>query len=214
VSADIARAPLVVAIDFKQPQSYLAKGPTSKLAAAIGIEIDWQPIAARPLREPPCETAGDDRGARHRRFRARYCARDLRRYAESQGLALGDLHRSTDSSIAGMGLLWAKKHTARTGDSSVVVAYVDRVFDGYWGGALALEQPDAIRGVLERVGVATAGFDLETLRAEYDATLERWRAAGMVEAPAYLIGDEVFIGRAHLPMIEWIVTGRDGPPPI
>jgi 2-hydroxychromene-2-carboxylate isomerase len=205
---------VTVAIDFKQPQSYLAKGPTAKLAAALGVAIDWQPIEARPFREPPSEIAGDDRGARHRRFRARYFERDLRRYAESQGLVLGDLDRATDSSVAGMGLLWAKRHAAKTRDGKVVQAYVDRVFDDYWNGALALAEPDAIRGVLDRVGVAAAGFDPATLRAEYAALLERWAAAGMVNAPAYLVGDEVFIGRAHLPMIEWIVTGRAGPPPI
>ena len=38
--------------------------------------------------------------------------------------------------------------------------------------------------------------------------LARWREAGVVEAPAYLVGDEVFIGRAHLPMIEWIYQAR------
>jgi 2-hydroxychromene-2-carboxylate isomerase len=214
VSAVERQPPLIVAIDFRQPQSYLAKGPTLKLAAALGIEIDWQPMEARPLRELPSETAGDDRGARHRRFRARYFEHDLRRYAESQGLTLGNVRRAADSSVAGTGLLWAKRHAARTGDSSVVDAYVDRVFDGYWGGALALAQPDAIRGLLERVGVPAAGFDPGALRAEYDALLGRWAAAGMVEAPAYLVGDEVFIGRAHLPMIEWLLTGRAGPPPV
>jgi 2-hydroxychromene-2-carboxylate isomerase len=214
VSAATQHPPLLVAIDFKQPQSYLAKGPTAKLASALGIEIDWQPMEARPLREPPSETAGDDRGARHRRFRARYFEHDLRRYAQSQGLVLRDLHRAADSSVAGIGLLWARKQAAETGDSSVVGAYVERVFAEYWGGALALEQTDAIRDVLERAGVAAAGFDPAALRAEYGALLERWAAAGMVEAPAYLVGDEVFIGRAHLPMIEWLLTGRTGPPPV
>jgi 2-hydroxychromene-2-carboxylate isomerase len=214
VSDATKQSPLLVAIDFKQPQSYLAKRPTEKLAAALGIEIDWQPMEERPFREPPPETSGDDRGARHRRFRARYFEHDLRRYAESQGLVLGDLRRATDSSVAAMGLLWAKKHAAKAGDTSVVDAYVDRVFEEHWGGTLALEQPDAIRGVLERVGVAANGFDPVSLRAEYEALLERWAAAGMVEAPAYLVGDEVFIGRAHLPMIEWLITGRTGPPPV
>jgi 2-hydroxychromene-2-carboxylate isomerase len=102
--------PLRVGIDFKQPQSYLAKAPTQLLAATLGIEIDWQPMNARPFADPAAEMSGDGRGARHRRFRADYFERDLRRYAEAQGLTLGDVHRSADSSIAGMGLLWARKH--------------------------------------------------------------------------------------------------------
>ena len=101
--------PLRMGIDFKQPQSYLAKGPTQKLAASLGIAIDWLPMSARPFADPAVEMEGDSRGARHRRFRAEYFERDMRRYAASQGLVLGDLHRSADSSLAGMGLLWAKK---------------------------------------------------------------------------------------------------------
>ncbi len=214
MSFALPSGPLIVAIDFKQPQSYLAKGPTAKLAAAHGIEIDWQPMTARPLQDPPEETIGDDRGARHRRFRARYFERDLRRYAEAQGLVLGDIHRWPDSSVAGMGLLWAKRHAAGAGDAKVVDAYVHRVFDGYWGGGLALDDAGAIRAVLDAVGAPAAAFDPASLRAEYESVLEHWRVAGLVEAPAYVLGEEIFIGRAHLPMIEWLITGKTGPPPV
>jgi hypothetical protein len=40
------------------------------------------------------------------------------------------------------------------------------------------------------------------------------RTAGLVEAPAYVLGEEIFIGRAHLPMIEWLITGKAGPAPV
>lgn len=214
MTAPALTGPLVVGIDFKQPQSYLAKGPTAKLAAALGIEIDWQPMVARPREDPPSETAEDDRGARHRRFRAAYLARDLERYAASQGLGLGGLDRSTDSTLAGMGLLWVRRQAASAGVGRIVDAYVDRVFDDYWGGTLDLGDAGAIRGVLQRVGASAAGFDPEALREEYDHVLSRWREAGAVEAPAYLVGDEVFIGRAHLPMVEWMWKGKAGPPPV
>ena len=203
-------APLIVAIDFKQPQSYLAVGPTMKLAAALGIEVDWQPMAARPLRTPE-ETIGDDRGARHRRFRARYFERDLRRYAETQGLRLGDVYRAADSSVAGMGLLVgeeARRARRRGEDGRRLRA---RVFDGYWSGGLALDDAAAIRGVLETVGAPAAAFDPASLRAEYESVLEHWRAAGLVDAPAYVLGEEIFLGRAHLPMIEWLHHGQGRP---
>jgi hypothetical protein len=44
--------------------------------------------------------------------------------------------------------------------------------------------------------------------------LADWREAKAFEAPAYVVGDEVFIGRAHLPMIEWLYRGRTGAPPV
>lgn len=205
---------LLVAIDFEQPQSYLAKGPTSRLAASLGIAIDWQPMVARPIAEPTDETEGESRGARHRRMRARYFEYDLRRYAEAQGLVLGEVHRAGDSSVAGIGLLWVKRHASGAMGLAAVDAYVNRVFDGYWRGALALDDVDAIRGLMDRIGLTGSAFDPAALHDEYERSLERWRVAGMIEAPAYLVGDEVFIGRAHLPMVEWLLRGKDGPPPV
>ena len=211
--------PLRVGIDFKQPQSYLAKGPTRLLAATLGIAIDWLPMNARPFAEPTAETQGDGRGARHRRFRAAYFERDLERYAAAQGLTLRDVHRAPDSSLAGMGLLWAKQHAAAPATGAparrgAVDAYVDLMFDEYWRDGLDLEDESAIRGVLERAGVPTAGWNAAVLRPEYDAVLAGWREAKAVEAPAYIVGDEVFIGRAHLPMIEWLYRGRAGVVPV
>jgi 2-hydroxychromene-2-carboxylate isomerase len=39
-------------------------------------------------------------------------------------------------------------------------------------------------------------------------------AAAVWNVPAFLVGGELFIGRKHLPMVEWLATGRTGPPPI
>jgi 2-hydroxychromene-2-carboxylate isomerase len=204
---------LTVGIDFAQPQSYLAHGPTRALAAARGISIDWQPMAARSLQEPASETLGESRGARHRRMRARYVETDLRRYAEAQGLTLGDLGRRADSSLAGMALLWVKRHAERAGGAATVDAFVGRVFDGYWGDTLAIEDPAALQAVMGDLGLPAPSFDPTAVRDEHQQTIERWRAVGAVEAPAYRVGDEVFIGRAHLPMIEWLLGGRVGPAP-
>jgi hypothetical protein len=37
---------------------------------------------------------------------------------------------------------------------------------------------------------------------------------GAFGVPAYLLHGEVFIGRQHLPMLEWLLTGQPGAPPI
>jgi 2-hydroxychromene-2-carboxylate isomerase len=229
VSAPAARAEraapgsIVVAIDFKQPQSYLALGPTLGLAAACGVAIDWRPFAGRPLERPSAEgrrLGADDRTARHLRFRARYFERDIERYASAQGLVLRDLYRAPDVSVAGMGLLFAKRTSAPAGAASIggapglVDAYVDRVFTGYWSGDLDIEDVAAIRGVLATVGADAGRFDPAALRDEYERSLTALREAGVIGAPAYLVGDELFIGRAHLPMIRWLLDGKAGSPPI
>jgi 2-hydroxychromene-2-carboxylate isomerase len=49
------------------------------------------------------------------------------------------------------------------------------------------------------------------VRAEVDALLNE---RGAVGAPGYLVEDELFLGRQHLPMIRWILEGRKGHGPI
>jgi len=210
---------LVVAIDFKQPQSYLAFGPTRDLAASMGIAIDWRPFAAASLErvadEAPADSVADDRTSRHLRFRARYVENDLHRYAAAQGLVLRDLHRAPDASLAGRGLLFVKEAAASNAvDRRVVDAYVHRVFTGYWRGKLDLEEVEAIRGILAEVGADAAAFRPDSLRDAFDDCRSGLRASGVIATPAYLVGDELFLGRAHLPMIRWLLEGRTGPPPI
>jgi 2-hydroxychromene-2-carboxylate isomerase len=209
------RRTLLVAIDFAQPQSYLAHGPTTRLAASLGAAIDWQPLDARPFAEPASETEGESRGARHRRMRAEYFERDLRRYAEALGLTLGEVRQRADSTVAGMGLLWLKSRIAAVdGTSPAIDGYVRRVFERHWRAGLPLDDAAGIRSLLDEITGSASTFDPSAMREEYERTVEGWRAAGLVNAPAFRVGDEVFIGRAHLPMIEWLLLGRVGPAPI
>lgn len=203
-------SPLIVVVDFKQPQSYLALAPTLELAASCGVAIDWRPFVARPSARPSAPSPGDDRTARHLRFRALYFERDLRRYAEAAGLELGDVYRSPDSSVAGMGLLFAARALGRSGAGE----YVARVFDGYWRGALDLEDVVALRGVLSALHADGAALEPDRLREDFERSVSELYQAGVVTAPAYVLGGEVFIGRAHLPMVRWLLAGKDGPPPI
>ena len=155
-----AGRPCAWRIDFKQPQSYLAKGPTQKLAASLGIAIDWLPMSARPARRS---------GRRDGRRRSRSAPPPFPRATTSSATCGGTpaprawcsatCTGRPDSSLAGMGLLWAKKHAGGAGHARCVDAYVDLVFDGYWREGLRIEDESAIRGVLERAGVPATGFD-------------------------------------------------------
>jgi 2-hydroxychromene-2-carboxylate isomerase len=145
---------------------------------------------------------------RHRRIRAEYLARDLRRYAESRGLELGDVYREPDTEAASLGLLWLRR-----GAPALASDYVTRVFDRLWR-----ENAAADLGFVERaLAAAPAGFrgfakgdgsrELAALRAELEA-------AGVWNVPAFLVHGDVFLGRQHLPMVEWLATGQTGVPPI
>ena len=197
--------PLAVVLDIKDPQSYLAKDPTYALADDLGIDIDWLPFVSRPLRR---QTAvGEDRGSRHRRFRAAYLERSIARYASIGGITIRNIYRAPDSSLAGMGMLAAKAHS-----EDALRRYLDRAFRQYWEDDLDIEDADAVAGLLVAAGVAD--FDPDTAAAEFGMLRERLALAGVFNTPAYLVDGEMFIGRAHLPMIRWILGGREGPPPI
>lgn len=195
--------PLAVVLDVKDPHSYLAKDPTYALADDLGFEIDWLPLVSRPLRRHP--PGGEDRGSRHRRFRAAYVERSIARYASVRGITIRNIYRAPDSGLAGMGMLAAREHSERA-----LRNYLDRIFRQYWEEDLDIEDADIISGLLSAAGVVDPDFDT----ARFEALQESLALAGVFETPAYLVDGEMFFGRAHLPMVRWMLSNRAGPPPI
>lgn len=198
---------LGVAIDFKSPQAYLAVGPTCALADEIGIAIDWQPLLVNPPRTAPA-VSGDDRGARHRRVRADYLERDIERYAADRGLTLAESGWRKDSTLAAVGLLWAKRQ-----DPTHARRYVERVFERHWRGELDIEDERSIGAVLTEIGAPLLGFGSFVAgegREELARIQNELRERGLFEVPTYLVNDDVFLGRQHLPTIRSLLSaGQD-----
>ena len=202
----INKGQLPVVIDFKSPQAYLAIGPTCALADELGITIDWQPLIVTPAKTPAAPPAGDDRGARHRRFRADYLERDVARYAADRGLAIGELHRCKDSTLAAIGLLWAQRQ-----GPSLARTYVERVFERYWRGDLDLEDDGSIRALLTEIEVPVSGFEVFVAgdgRGRLERIQSELRDMGVFEVPTYLLNDDIFFGRQHLPLIRSVLSPR------
>jgi len=203
---------LAVCVDFRSPHAWLAVEPTRALEARLGAAFDWLPLAVSPLVRPEPERDGDDRGTRHRRFRARYFENDLRRYAEGRGLALGDPYRAPDTGLASLALLYVRAKAPQRGG-----AFAARGFELAWQLAADVAKPEAVDGALTLIGVDPRGFrdfaagDGPRQLAALQTELEE---LGLFTVPAYLLGSEPFLGRQHLPMVEWLLTGRTGPPPI
>ena len=195
------RSSLSVTIDFKSPQAYLAIAPTLAMADELGIGIDWLPMVTGQAPSPP---NGNDRGSRHRRIRAEYLDRDVARYAAARGLEIRGFDRHRDSSLAAIGLLWAKRQ-----DSKIVRAYVERVFERYGHEAIDIEDENAIRAVLAELGAPVSGFETfakDEGRAELARIQSELRDAGAFEVPTYLVNDEVYLGRQHLPGIRSMLS--------
>jgi 2-hydroxychromene-2-carboxylate isomerase len=201
---------LPIAIDFKSPQAYLAVAPTCALADELGIAVDWQPLVITPSKAAAARASIDDRGTRHRRSRSGYMERDVARYAADRGLAIEGLDRRKDSTLAAIGLLWAKRH-----GPALARTYVERVFERAGRSELDIEDEHSIVALLAEIGAQTSGFETFAT-ADGRASLARIQSdlgnQGVFEVPTYLLNDDVFLGRQHLPLVRSLLATRAAPP--
>jgi 2-hydroxychromene-2-carboxylate isomerase len=141
----------------------------------------------------------------------RYAYRDARRYAALQGRTLRGTVKIWDTSLAHIGMMWAKRQ-----GRAVLRAYTHGVYLPFWRRELDLEDLSVVTAVLRQAGAETAGFATFVAgegRAEHDAMQPAIFDAGIFGVPTYVIEGEVFFGREHLPRVRWMVGGKRGPAP-
>jgi len=211
-ATQLAPSPLCVVLDVRQPLAHLALRPAIDFARELAIDVDWLPLAGEPLRAPSAPGPDDDRGMRHRRHRAEMVAREIAVYARAQGLVLREPYRSGPSHAAQLAWLWVREQAPGS-----LPLFLVELFRRY--GSLELDPgaPADVIDVLRMLELYSRDFDAWAA-AEGTREAERvsraLREAGVLQAPAYLLEGEVFLGRQHLPMIRWILNGRTGAPPI
>ena len=212
-----ATSPLKVYIDYKSPYAFIAKDPTYQLEQEFGIEIDWYPLTLN-IGSYLGTAKKDDSGKVTESTRSpkqwlavKYAYRDARRYAELRGLTLKGTQKIWDSSLAAIGLLWAKQQ-----GHDELKRYTDITYERFWKRELDIEDPEVIIAQLTEAGCETGGF-LEYLAGEgrdvHDRLQEEVLDAGYYGVPTYVIDGEVYFGRQHLPRVRWHLAGRAGPLP-
>jgi 2-hydroxychromene-2-carboxylate isomerase len=196
---------VTVYTDYKSPYAYLAKDPTYEMAAACGATLDWLPYTLDiPSYLGSAEIGADGKLIAanrdpHQWRRVRYAYMDCRREANRRGLTLRGTQKIWDSSIAAIGLLWAKQQ----GDERLR-AYSDHVFERFWRRELDIEDPAVVEAVLREAGADTAGFAAYLAgpgRAAHDAIRVAAEEAGIFGVPSYVVDGELFWGRENLPTI-------------
>src|SRR5262245_31906514 len=125
-----AEKKITIYTDYKSPYAYLAKDLAYALEDDYAVRIDWLPYT---LDIPSFLGSArvDERGEitesnrnPHQWRRVRYSYMDCRRQARKRGLTLLGPRKIWDSSLAAIGMLWAKRQ-----GSSVFRKYHDRVFE-------------------------------------------------------------------------------------
>lgn len=198
--------------DYKSPYAYLAKDLTHELERETGARVDWLPYTLdipAYLGSARVDATGkvveENRNA-HQWRRVKYSYMDCRREANRRGLTLRAPRKIFDSSLANIGMLYAKRH-------GVFRDYHDRVFERFWQRELDIENPAALAAVLQECGAPTAEFlsflhgqgrrELTELRSEAEA-------AGVFGVPSFLFADgDLYWGREHLQRVrERLLTGQ------
>src|SRR2546423_13732044 len=102
-------------IDYKSPYAYLAKDAAYRLQREPGVAIDWLPYVLdipAYLGSAKVDAEGrvleQSRNA-HQWRRVKYSYMDVRREANRVGLTIRGTRKIWDSSLAGIGLLYAKR---------------------------------------------------------------------------------------------------------
>lgn len=212
MSEILEEARLVVALDVRHPMSYLALAPTLEFAAHHDGCVDWLPVSVQGLKPPSDPGENEDRGTRHRRFRAQAIRREIDTYAGAQGLVMKEPYRTGAATGAHLAWLWVRESAPEK-----LPDFMKDLFRGYWSLSLSIATTTEVAPTIEQLGLDAAAFQEWTegpgtrVANEIETQL---REKGIFQSPAYLVEDELFFGRQHLPMIAWILGGRSGNGPI
>lgn len=209
------QAPTIkVYTDYKSPYAYLAKDCIYELERDTVVRLDWLPYTLdipAYLGTAKVDASGvvleASRNA-HQWRRVKYSYMDCRREANRRGITLRGTRKIFDSSLANIGMLFAKQH-------GVFRRYHDRVFERFWKRELDIENPDALAALLAECNGDAAAFSAflegegRRLLGQIQSDAE---AAGVFGVPSFLLEDgDLYWGREHLPRIrELLQTGLKG----
>ncbi len=177
--------------------SWLALRPTLALIERLHLQADWQPIIApQPRRSAP--QADEPASQRHQRVRQAYRDHDQQRYAAWQGIPLLSPVAAVDRPLLDYSLLLAN-------DNGRAATFLADVGNHYWGGET---RPIDMDWLSHALGID----DLhDNFLAEGEMRLLAAKAQveelGIFDAPVFLLGAELYLGRQHLPAIERILGG-------
>jgi 2-hydroxychromene-2-carboxylate isomerase len=193
-------------IDFKSPYAYLAKDPARDLARETGATIEWLPYTLdipAYLGSAKVDGSGDvleqSRNA-HQWRRVKYSYMDCRREANRRGLVIRGTQKIFDSSLAHIGMLWAKRQ-----GEAIESRYIDMTYERFWKRELDIENPDVVAATLRECGADVAAF-AAWLGGEGRAELQRLQReaeeAGVFGVPSFLLDDgDLYWGREHIPYV-------------
>ncbi|MEP3421480.1 MAG: hypothetical protein ABJN35_07090 [Erythrobacter sp.] len=188
---------LTAYIDFKCAGSLLAIDPILALSRDVGFAIQWRAFSTLE-RDIPDTGAAADIIESHRATRARSRKALDQKYARMRGrdLIYPAIQKPADLALGALSQI-----------SGNPLAFISAAYDAHWNDHSDLDDPETVQSLLRRCGIDHSGNWDET-RLVFAAAQSQAEEAGIVDAPAFVIDDQLFIGRQHLPWIEEIAREK------
>jgi 2-hydroxychromene-2-carboxylate isomerase len=200
---------LDVYLDLGNIAGLVALKATEQLVYDTGVAVRWLPIQGivpRPLSRQPKANADDPLSEyKHLRWQAKHkfelaeLERDCARLALPPELASG-VFDSNLTHWVWLGLLEA---------GLPVTDYIHSVYQQRFLFGVGLETETEVRDHAAAFGV---GLDVARLGELWATHQAAYLELGIHDSPAYVLADETFQGRQHLPLIRWRIGGEQGPP--
>lgn len=197
--------------DYKSPYAFLAKDLVYDLGRETGAVIDWLPYTldipaylGSARLGPDGEVVEESRNA-HQWRRVKYSYMDCRREANLRGLTIRGTRKIWDSSLANIGLLFARRQ-------GVVRPYHDRVFERFWRRELDIESVEVLSALLTECGAdgdAFAAFARADGLQELRDVQREAEEAGVFGVTSFVLEDgDLYWGREHLPRIKELLLAK------
>jgi 2-hydroxychromene-2-carboxylate isomerase len=204
----MSKTTIKVYSDYKSPYAYLAKDLVYELERETGVEIDWLPYTLDiPAYLGSAKVGADgsvleqSRNA-HQWRRVKYSYMDCRREANRRGLTIRGTQKIWDSSLANIGMLYAKER-------GVFRAYHDRVFERFWKRELDIESVPVLTALLKECGAEAEDFGTYAAgegRALLAKVQTEAEAAGVFGVTSFLLPDgDLYWGREHIPTLKEVL---------
>ncbi len=204
---------LVIGIDLGSLACFCALAPTTLLLAEIGAAVEWLPLVReRAVSNADGSMKVDEEDplaaykARRQHARDRWAARELVRNCEHLGISVDQGSRRFDATALNLGLLFLSTSGGDCRD------YLQRAFRAAFVDGDDVEDAERVAGLV--ADARFAGFLQDAGEQRLWDVSASLNEQGLVVAPGFVCDGEVFQGRQHLPMIRWIMEGRQGTPPV
>ncbi|MBT3736051.1 MAG: hypothetical protein HOF32_21025 [Gammaproteobacteria bacterium] len=187
---------LTLFIDFKSPAAYLALKPTLDFIKTHHLDVKWLPFPTKQS-AIAAEQDNETKGETHRRVRAFQRQQMHEMYAELSDTQMHFRSKPGNSDLA-LNVL--------ANLSVDPTSFISRAYDAYWIEGKDLNDAAVVEQLVTDAGLR---FSIDLLHSKaIDNCIEQAQAQGVFEVPTFVIQQQLFIGREHMPWLKEIVSEK------